>query len=1344
MKLRIGFAIILSLFIVIGATHFYGVTNLDDSLRQVVEIEEPMKESALEMEIVLGDIANALNDYLKTNDKNIKISISRLEEDFNTHFKVFMDLTAPGTEKKVCNELNTLFAELRHLGSELIMISETEVADMAKLQQYIAEIDQLVDEDLQLAKAKPGREHSAKVESGLKMKISILQTMSSIKSYMDTHDNADLSHIAGYEAQFAEYFQQFKNTQLTNKENSTVDIIQRDFFEVKEMGSNLIFQEDMKSSLLNNFERNLVVMDSLLGHTVQNEINYQIALTAENARGTVSLALFLLVFMLAAVFTIVWYLSNYFNTIITKPIIYITKVAKRIALGETNVNINVKTDDEIGELATSLLTIADSSQTLARAAYDIGQGDFNPIIQPRSDEDILGKSLLTMKINLKYFSIQNEEEEWLHNGIIELNNTIRGDKPAIQLAKELATQITTYLDAQIGAFYLNTEHNVLKLEGSYAIDQETHYKKSIELGEGLAGQAASEGALIVYRDVPKDYMKINSSLGETSPKTIIACPYFYENKLTGLLEIGMSSDITELQKEFIESTTEIIGTSIFVANSKKRLSELLVETQASSKELVIQAEELMRSEDELRRSNEELEEQTQTLAKSEEKLKTQQEELRQANQELEEKANMLEEQKEMITDAKFEIEEKVKELELTSKYKSEFLANMSHELRTPLNSILILAQILGENKSNNLTQKQVEFSKNIRSSGNDLLSLIDEILDLSKVESGKMETNPQYFKLNEVSTIMGINFHELAKNRELTFEITQPDKNPQIFTDKLRLEQILKNLLSNAFKFTYAPGQIKLDIAIADTNIRFGNRNLYAKKDNVAFTVTDTGIGIALDKQQHVFDAFQQAEGSTKRRFGGTGLGLSISRELANLLGGEIHLETEEGKGSKFTLYLPSNSEGFSQESSKQLNSELIPTAEFNNTAQTSVAESLDKVKDDRNNIKPTDKVVLIIEDDLSFVNILLDFIHERKYKGIVALQGNMGLNYARTYKPDAIILDCKLPVMDGMKVMSYIKNDPSIRHIPVHMLSAFDVKKESLNGGAFDFIRKPTDRDDLIAAFDKMEAFVSRKLKEVLIIEDNKTQNDLVKELLDEGDIKCIQAYSGKEGILHLEEGTTDCVILDLGLPDMKGIDLLEKTRKNKKLADIPIIVYTGAELTKKELIGIEKYANTIVLKTARSNERLLAETNLFLHRVERNLPKEKQTTIRSLYNSDTVLIDKKVLLVDDEKSNLFSLNNLLVSEKMQVITAENGIEALKAIDKNLDIDIVLMDIMMPKMDGYEATRKIRKQKQFADLPIIALTAKIMEGDKEKCLEAGASDYISRPFDVQQLFSLMRVWLYN
>jgi CheY-like chemotaxis protein/signal transduction histidine kinase/CHASE3 domain sensor protein len=920
-------------------------------------------------------------------------------------------------------------------------------------------------------------------------------------------------------------------------------------------------------------------------------------------------------------------------------------------------------------------------------------------------------------------------KNWTLTGSGELAKNMQGDKQVGELAESIIHHLAAWLNAGVGAIYIAGEDDrVLKLVAGYAIEKDGRNSAPFRFGEGLAGQAAAEKRVIRISDIPPDGLKIHSGFGDLPVKAILAAPFVFEGVVRGVIELGKVRRFTTLQQEYLENVTDSIAVAIALSQTRTKSKELLEETQR-------QSEDLEARQQELKQSNEELRAKTDLLENSESELNIQQVELQQINEELKEKADLLVEQKDKLETAKLEVEIKARELEQSGKYKSEFLANMSHELRTPLNSILILAQLLAENKRGSIAEKEVEFARNIHSSGIDLLNLINEILDLSKVEAGKMELEISRANIGEIVANLRSMFTGIAENKSIDLEINFAGERPgnELYSDQPRLVQILRNLVSNAFKFTGRGGKVKVDIdLVAD--------------GKASFAVTDTGIGIPENKQELIFRAFQQADGSTKRKYGGTGLGLSISRELARALGGEIHLQSEEGKGSRFVFscplifdVAPVVTQVNEEEAIKVAITGAIEREEPATASGLPEAEN-----DDRHTIQENDRVMLIIEDDPTFAGVLLQFFRDKSYKGIVARQGNTGLSLARHYRPDAIFLDMHLPVMDGSAVLKQLKNDPDLRHIPVQIFSGYDLRRGSLELGAFDFVKKPVTLEGMENAVTKIEEFIHRKLKRLLIVEDNKQQNLAIREMIGNGDVKSFSAYAGQEAYELLQKEKFDCIIVDLGLPDMTGHELLERIKASDELNKIPIIVYTGKDLSRDEVASLNRLANTVVLKTANSRERLLDEATLFLHRMESKLPKEKQLMIRKLHRSDEVLRSKKVLIVDDDLRNIYSLTNALEEQGLRCITAENGNTAIGMLKKHPDTDIVLMDVMMPEMDGYESTREIRKMENYIKLPVIAFTAKAMKGDREKCLEAGMSDYIAKPVNIDRLLSLMRVWLYK
>lgn len=1046
---------------------------------------------------------------------------------------------------------------------------------------------------------------------------------------------------------------------------------------------------------------------------------------------TVAIIVFVLTLLLA------FYLTQY----IANNLQELTNSAERISKGETAVSLFNTSNDELGRLSLSFNSLIQNAQNLSDAAISIGNGDYQANIQVRSDQDKLGNALVQMRNNLNKLSLENQMRNWLLSGNSELNDTIRGDKEPKQLADDVITQVCNYLEANMGAIFMLDGHTY-NLFGSYAYLPKSNYSLSFETGEGLLGQVAIEKKPMIISDIPSDYIKIKSGLGNALPNNLLLYPIIFDEQVLGIIELGTLKTFGQKELELMLMVGENLGIAFNSAFSREKMRELLEETQR-------QAEELETQQEELRQTNEELTEKTEMLLRSEAELKTQQEELQQTNEELEEKANLLQEQKERLENATNELETKARELEITSKYKSEFLANMSHELRTPLNSILILSQLMAENKNNQLAEKEVEFAKNIYSSGTDLLALINEILDLSKVEAGKMELDIEQVAVSEIIGDLKTMFVEVAQNKNINFELKQSLTNIHALqTDRLRLNQILRNLLSNAFKFTPKGGNVSIEVLQTKSSKKFRSKKLQNCENVLAFKVKDNGIGIAAEKLGIIFEAFQQADGSTKRQYGGTGLGLSISRELAAALGGEIEVESIAGTGSVFTLYLPENflSNEDSPSKAPSVEETSIPKQSIPDfkISSVSIEEKEHNIEDDRDTIQKEDKVVLIMEDDEVFATTLLEFVRSRGFKGIVATQGDIGISHALKYSPLAILLDLKLPVINGEEVLKMLKSSPELRHIPVQIISGQDKKIETLTAGAFDFLKKPVDLASLQKAFDKIADFYQRKIKKLLIVEDNSTQNTAIKSLMEGHDIEIHSAFTGAEALTFFEKEKFDCVIIDLGLPDISGIDLIEQIRQNKEINQTPIIVYTGKELSKEEHQKLLKLANKIVIKTVESNERLLDETMLFLHRVESKLPKERQINFKSVPKSDEALKGKRVLVVDDDIRNIYSLTNLLEEEGVICHTAENGKVALDVLHHLKDVDLILMDIMMPEMDGYEATKAIKNIPKLSKIPIIALTAKAMKGDREKCLNAGMSDYISKPIDIDQLLSLMRVWLYK
>jgi CheY-like chemotaxis protein len=927
---------------------------------------------------------------------------------------------------------------------------------------------------------------------------------------------------------------------------------------------------------------------------------------------------------------------------------------------------------------------------------------------------------------------------------------------------------------------------MLKLLASYAYKARKHVANRFAPGEGLVGQAALEKQPILLTNVPDDYIQVTSGLGSAPPRNIIVLPILFEGTVKAVIELGSFNTFSQIHQLFLDQLSDSIGVVLNVIQANMRTEELLVQSQNLTQELQNQSKELQVQQEELERSNTELKSQAESLKASEELLRQQQEELQQVNEELEEKASLLAEQNKKVEQknkevesARLALEEKAQQLAVSSKYKSEFLANMSHELRTPLNSLLILAKLLSDNKEGNLNEKQAEYAQTIFTSGTDLLNLINDVLDLSKVEAGKLDVHPTEIPIVEISEFADRTFRPLAEQKGLTFRIdTTADVPPTIYADGHRLQQVLKNLLSNALKFTQE-GSVSLTIRRAEKGRRFATRTLDAAADVIAFAVSDTGIGIAKDKQQLIFEAFQQADGSTSRKYGGTGLGLSISREITRLLGGEIRVESSPGKGSTFTLFLPAKYEGGGRQGGGQgpraKGQEVggpISRSGDDTAPAFAAMESGDSVAvidqpfaeqragapgagrsaqllaspvaDDRGEIQPGDRSVLIVENDPNFARILLNMAREKDFKGIIALDGEAAIDLAHAYHPDAVTLDIDLPGMDGWAVLDRLKHHPDTRHIPVHVISGIAKRQRGLKAGAIAYLEKPVSKEALDEAFGRIQSFLEERVRRLLVVEDDETQRNAIIELVGAEDVTITAVANADDALRELSTTHYDCIVLDLGLQDMSGFELLEQVKSDPSMSTIPIIIYTGKELSPAEETRLRKYAETIIVKDVKSPERLLDETALFLHRVEAKLPDQKRRMLEQLHTADSIFAGKKVLIVDDDVRNIFSLTSMLEDHGMQVTFVENGRDAIAALEADPSVDLVLMDIMMPEMDGYETTQAIRQDSRFKSLPIIALTAKAMKGDREKTIAAGASDYITKPVDAEQLLSLMRVWLYR
>ncbi|MGB9089463.1 MAG: response regulator [Pseudomonas farsensis] len=918
-----------------------------------------------------------------------------------------------------------------------------------------------------------------------------------------------------------------------------------------------------------------------------------------------------------------------------------------------------------------------------------------------------------------------EHQAWLRAGQTQLAEQVLGQQTLPLLGESVLRFFASYLGSVVGALYVRDDHGKLVRVASYGLDPEQQTRDQ-QVGEhaGLLGQAATQGRLLRLDNLPDDYYRLSSGLGSGLPRSGLLMPVQENGRINGVLELGLLRPLHERDGELLERVADNIGLSIESARYRQRLQEVLAETQQLNEELQVQQEEL-------KTANEELEEQSRVLKESQAYLETQQAELEQTNEQLAERTEALDRKNSELNSAQVELQARADDLQRSSKYKSEFLANMSHELRTPLNSSLILAKLLAENGEGNLSQEQIKFAESIYSAGNDLLNLINDILDIAKVEAGKLEVRPETTPLQRLVEGLQSMFLPLARDKGLNFAVQLEQPLPAtLFTDRQRLEQILKNLLSNAIKFTER-GQVSLHIS-------------HQVGHGLVFAVRDTGIGIAADQHEAVFGAFHQVDGTSNRRYGGTGLGLSISRDLAHLLGGQINVDSSPGQGSVFSLVLPERYEA-GDEANEVLSlrpavDTLPPAPQVTQPARTErVAPAF---ADDRELAPFSNRCILVIEDEPNFARILYDLAHELGYSCLVAHAADDGFELAAQYLPDAILLDMRLPDHSGLTVLQRLKEQAGTRHIPVHIISVEDRVEAAMHMGAVGYAVKPTSREELKEVFGRLEAKLTQKLKRILLVEDDDLQRESIARLIGDDDIEITAVGMAQDALDLLRENIYDCMIIDLKLPDMLGNELLKRMTAEDIRSFPPVIVYTGRNLTREEETDLLKYSRSIIIKGARSPERLLDEVTLFLHKVEAQLSNERQRMLKTARSRDKVFEGRKILLVDDDVRNIFALTSALEHKGAIVEIGRNGREAIEVLEANDDIDLVLMDVMMPEMDGYEATRLIRQQPRWRKLPIIAVTAKAMKDDQQRCLQAGANDYLAKPIDLDRLFSLIRVWL--
>ena len=1008
--------------------------------------------------------------------------------------------------------------------------------------------------------------------------------------------------------------------------------------------------------------------------------------------------------------------------------------------------------NNVNQLAANLTTQVRAIGEVARA---VAKGDLARSISVEAQGELaaLKDNINEMILNLKDTTRKNTEQDWLKSNLAKFTRMVQGQKDLVTFSKLVLSELAPLVGAQHGVFYLSDtdgDNTIMKMFASYAFRERKGISNRFELGEGLVGQCALEKERILITGVPDNYIKINSGLGEGTPLNIVVLPVLFEGEVKAVCELASFQSFSEIHLALLDQLTESIGIALNTISATMRTEELLKESQALAEKLQTQQEELTKT-------NRRLEQQAATLQTSEELLRTQQEQLQKKNEELQEKAVLLAEQKSEVEDKNREVEharraleEKAQQLELTSRYKSEFLANMSHELRTPLNNLLILARMLSENVDRNLSEKQVKYAETIHASGQDLLVLINDILDLARIESGNMLielTDVSFQEINQTTERM---FRHVADSKALDFKVEIDPRLPlSIHTDPSRLQQVLKNLLANAFKFT-EEGTVRLKVSPATFGWTPGHKQLDSAPGVVAFAVEDTGIGIPVDKQRLIFEAFQQADGTTSRKYGGTGLGLSISREIMRLLGGEIKLQSELGKGSTFTVYLPARMALHlvpSRPSQQDLAAEPPVQVAQPQSSPALPAEIRGELRaqefdDDRNSIRPGDQVVLIVENDLTFASLLLEVVRNRSLKGVIATRGVHALSLARELKPSSITLDILLPDCSGFSVLERLKRDPLTSHIPVHVVSIAEEKTRALSLGGASFTQKSSGSQVLASIVDRIRRTIDEKEHSVLIVSTTEDRRREMIDIVGNGVVHSYPAASIADAVGACAMQQFDCIIASPSMEDGTIAELIERTQVLYRDNWLRVIVYSPEPMPSDISGRLQVLSDNVVVRTTNSPNELLEVASIFLHRDESQLSEHKQKMLSQVRMHDPKLAGRRILMVDDDARNIFAITSALESAEVEVVYAENGRVSLERLEDTPGIDLVLMDIMMPEMDGYAATRAIREMDQFRTLPIIAVTAKAMIGDREKCIQAGASDYIPKPVDLEQLFSLLRVWL--
>ncbi|MCF6777027.1 response regulator [Thiotrichales bacterium 19X7-9] len=1328
--------------LVVGLLSLSGLLWSRYHFTNTVTIDTSKVQAALEMEINDKEAFKNVIDYLGYRDKKSLVSYQNHIDKFNYYQAQYQSLPLTKNETQYLESLKSYFEKFQTHTNSLISIENDQINQLNQLNFILNEkVEAILSNSWQKQLTQSDAQYTTKHNALLEIKTNIYALASTIKGYILEASAKQKERLYNSVDHIERWLTTLKSTNFNNNELILYNQLDKYLLQIKAVANRIINLEDQKRNdmiLLTTVSKD---MDSLLNQQIQNAAFTDLTNTQKNvARLNIAIIAVLSLVILLSFLLAYWFIKQYFS----KPVAKLKTFAEAIAVGNTNIQIDASNSGEFGELYPSFIKLVENNKQLSNIANSLGKGEFDTQIEARSKDDTLSYALINMRDNLQSLNNENKQQVWIKTQISNIIQKAQSILDIQMLAQQVISDLSENLNAGFGAFYLinledeNDKHKAnakLTLVASYGYEQRKQVTNHFNFGEGLVGQCAFEKRPILLTEVPNDYIKISSGLGNHAALNIMVLPIIHQNQVLGVIEVASFHLLADKEQIILKEVSTHLATIISNVISHNKTQSLLNKSQSMNEELQSQQQALAKS-------NQALEKQTQALKQSEEELRSQSEELRVMNEELEEKTERLEQQKKELENAQDDLEQRAQDLALSSKYKSEFLANMSHELRTPLNSLLILSKKLSENRDGNLTEKQVKSASIIHKGGHDLLTLINDILDLSKVEAGKLQVEISPCSITTICEDLKTQFEPMANDKGIDFQFHISNQLPETFeSDTQRVTQILRNFISNAFKFTET-GSVTVKVNKPNKDLSIHGQ-VQPANQLITFSIIDTGIGIAKDKQRIIFEAFQQAEGSTSRQYGGTGLGLAISRTMAGLLGGEITLESEENKGSIFSLHLPLKSP-----SSQKVASEVIlsnansPSHQVSSEVSSNLAttNSLEVKQNSIDNTQTYKPSILIVEDDETFIEILSDYAVEQGYEVKTASSGKDAIEKAVIEQPNAIILDLGLPDIDGIKVLETLKDNLQTRHIPIHVISARDENPQLKAQGAIGYLKKPPTEDSLMDVFKRFSSVLQSDLKHILVIDDDQISQQAVCELID-SDTNTIKAVSnGKEALSYLAANQVDCIILDLNLPDQSGFEILGQLHHT--FASLPpVVVYTARDLTEHEHQQLQKYTQSIVVKGVNSPNRLLDEVTLFLHSIENNLPKESRKEIKMLHSGDQALKNKKVLLVDDDMRNVFALSSELEEYALDVVIASNGQQAVDKLKLESDIHIVLMDIMMPVMDGYQAIEEIRKDKQFKNLPIIALTAKAMSDDKEKCIQAGANDYIAKPIDVDQLISMMKVW---